>query len=130
MKHQGLTERILAACFEVANELGPGFLESVYEKALLIALAGRGLAAAAQVPLQVRFRGQTVGAFVADILVERKIIVEVKAVRALAPEHQAQLINYLNATGLDVGLLVSFGGPRLEWKRCHRREHDAGDGAR
>jgi GxxExxY protein len=128
MIHQELTKRILGACFEVANELGPGFLESVYEKALLIALAGRGLEAEAQVPLEVRFRGQTVGAFVADILVERKIIVEVKAVKALAPEHQAQLINYLNATGLEVGLLVSFGGPRVEWKRCHRPDQGEGDG--
>ena len=79
-------------------------------------------------PLQVHFRGQVVGEFVADMVVERTVIVELKAVKMLALEHQAQLINYLNATGIDVGLLINFGKPRLEYKRCRRStEQDAQD---
>lgn len=112
-----LTEKIIGACMEVSNELGCGFLESVYEKALLVVLAANGIEAKSQVPLEVRFRGQVVGEFQPDILVENKVIVEVKAVRSLAPEHEAQLINYLRATGIKVGLLVNFGGKRLVWKR-------------
>ncbi|HXF06397.1 MAG TPA: GxxExxY protein [Blastocatellia bacterium] len=112
-----LTEKIIAACIEVSNELGPGFLESLYEKALLIALAEKGLTAQAQVPLRVQFRNRVVGEFYADILVEGRVIVELKAAKALTGEHEAQLLNYLKATGMKVGLLVDFGRPRLEWKR-------------
>jgi GxxExxY protein len=119
MLYQELSEKILAACFEVMNELGAGFLESVYEKALLIVLRDKGLVAEAQVPLSVMFRGKPVGEFFADILVEGKIIVELKAARTMLPEHQAQLINYLKATGLEVGLLVNFGPTRLESRRFH-----------
>ena len=116
-----MTAKILEACFEVINELGAGFLESVYERALLIALHQKGIDAKAQVPLSVWFRGEIVGEFFADILVEDKVLMELEAVKALAPEHQAQLINYLNATGVEVGLLVNFGRPRLEYKRLHNR---------
>ncbi|MCS7158436.1 MAG: GxxExxY protein [Blastocatellia bacterium] len=112
-----LTEKIIAACIEVSNELGSGFLESVYERALLIALAEKGLTAQAQVPLQVVFRGHVVGEFYADILVERRVVIELKAAKALTSEHEAQLLNYLKATGIKVGLLVNFGKPRLEWRR-------------
>lgn len=112
-----LTEKIIAACIEVSNELGSGFLESVYEKALLIALAEKGLTAQAQAPLRVVFRNRVVGEFYADILVEGRVIVELKASKALTGEHEAQLLNYLKATGMKVGLLVNFGKPRLEWKR-------------
>ncbi len=118
--HYELTEKILKACFEVINELGPGFLESVYQNALLIALKQKGLKVQAQYPLVVTFRGEVVGQFYADILVEDKVIVELKAVTSLATEHQAQVINYLKATGIDVGLLVNFGRPLLEYKRCER----------
>lgn len=120
MLHENLTARALEACFEVNRELGTGFLESVYEKALLIALEQKGLEAKAPYPLSVRFRGQIVGEFYADILLEGKVILELKAVRALTPDHQAQLINYLKATGTDIGLLVNFGTPRLQYKRLHR----------
>ena len=120
MLYEELTGRILEACFDVIKELGAGFLESVYERALLIALRQKGINARAQVPLSVRFRGEVVGEFFADLLVEEKVIVELKAVRALVPEHQAQLINYLKATGIEVGLLVNFGNPRLEYRRLHR----------
>ena len=121
MLHQELTENILGACFEVMNEIGAGFLESVYGKALLIAFRDRGLAAQAQVPLSVIFRGEKVGDFFADILVEEKIIIELKAAKSIAPEHQAQLINYLNATGIEVGLLVNFGPTKLEYRRFQRK---------
>jgi len=124
LMHRGLTSEVIGACFEVSTELGHGFVESVYQKALLIALRDKGLSAEPQVQVGVRFRGQSVGEFVADIVVEDCVILEMKAVRALAPEHQAQLINYLNASGLDVGLLVNFGTPRVECCRCHRRGSD------
>ncbi len=112
-----LTEKILNACFEVSNELGAGFLESVYEKALLIALSGQELKAKEQVPLKVLFKNNIVGEFFADILVEDRVIIELKAVKSICPEHEAQLINYLKATGVKVGLLVNFGKQKLEWKR-------------
>jgi GxxExxY protein len=120
MKHAEITKVIIGCAFEVINELGAGFLESVYEKALLLALRQEGLSAVSQHPVKVLFRGQCVGDFYADILVDEKVIVELKAVKAIAPEHQAQIINYLNATGMEVGLLVNFGGLRLEYKRFTR----------
>jgi GxxExxY protein len=112
-----LTDKIIGACIEVSNELGAGFLESVYEKALVIALLAKGLKVQAQAALEVRFRGHVVGEFYADILVENRVVIEVKAAKALTAEHEAQLINYLRATGIRVGLLVNFGKPRVEWKR-------------
>lgn len=120
MLYEQLTGKILEACFEVIKELGAGFVESVYEKALLVALRQKGINARQQVPLSVKFRGVIVGEFHADILVEDKVIIELKAVRALAPEHQAQLINYLKATGIEIGLLVNFGNPKLEYRRLHK----------
>ena len=120
MLHEALTKKILKACFEVINELGAGFLESVYEKALLVVLKEMGLKVQSQVPLNVKFRGISVGDFFADIIVEDCVILELKAVKQLAPEHMAQLINYLKATGVDVGLLINFGNPKLEYKRFYR----------
>lgn len=115
-----ITERVIGCAFEVINELGAGFLESVYEKAMLIALRTQGLSVAAQHPVKVMFRGVSVGEFFTDIFVEEKVIVELKCAKAIAPEHQAQLINYLNATGVEVGLLINFGNPKLEYKRFTR----------
>ena len=120
MAHQEITQAIIGCAFEVINELGAGFLESVYEKALLIALRQKRFAVTAQHPIKVIFRGQCVGEFFADLFVEDKVIVELKAVKAIAPEHQAQIINYLNATGIEVGLLINFGNPKLEFKRFTR----------
>ena len=117
--YQELTKTILEACFEVSNELGSGFLESVYQKALEIALQQKGLTIQTQVPIDVIFRGETVGHFVADLLVEKRVIVEIKAITALTAAHKAQVINYLKATGIQVGLLVNFGNPKLEYKRLH-----------
>lgn len=122
--YEELTSKILEACFEVSNELGAGFLESVYEKALLIALHQKGLGARSQVTIAVIFRSDNVGDFFADILVEDKIIVELKAVMALALQHKAQVINYLNATGLEVGLLVNFGPPKIEFHQLHKPQLD------
>lgn len=114
---EDLTEKVIGICFEVANELGGGFLESVYQKSLVIAFQEKGLQAEEQVPLKVKFRGNIVGDFYADILVESKLILELKSVKALTTEHEAQLLNYLKATGIKVGLLVNFGRAKLEWKR-------------
>lgn len=121
MIHEDLTEKIIKACFEVSNELGCGFLESVYQKALLIALREAGLNAVSQVPLKVLFRGQSVGDFFPDIIVEDTVILELKAVKALAPEHLAQVMNYLKATGIEVGFLINFGTPKLEYRRFGNR---------
>lgn len=121
MKHEQITKSVIRCAFEVINELGAGFLESVYEKALLLALRQKGLSAVAQHPVKVIFRGQCVGDFYADLFVEEKVIVELKAVKAISPEHQAQIINYLNATGIEVGLLINFGNPKLEFKRFTRK---------
>jgi GxxExxY protein len=121
LQHEQLTSEILAACFEVSNELGAGFLESVYRNALVIALRQKGLQVEFNVPLTVNFRGENVGDFFADLVVEGKIIVELKAASALVPGNKAQLMNYLRATGLDTGLLVNFGNPRLDYKRVARQ---------
>lgn len=117
MLHKELTKAILGCAFEVSNQLGAGFLESVYQKAMQVALRSHGLATHVEHPIKVMFQGECVGDFYADILVENKVIVELKAVKALAPEHQAQVVNYLNATGIEVGLLINFGNPKLEYKR-------------
>ena len=121
MLDDGLTEKIIGACFDVINELGSGFLESVYEKALLIALREKGLKAVSQTPIAVHFRCCVVGEFFADILVEDKIVIELKAVKALAPEHLAQVINYLKATGFEKGLLINFGNQKLEYRRLNNK---------
>jgi GxxExxY protein len=117
--HADLTGKILEASFEVINELGAGYLESVYEKALYFVLTEKGLEVKSQVPINVHFRGQNVGQFFADLLVEEKIIVELKAVSHLTPEHKAQVINYLKSTGIEAGLLINFGNAKLEFYRLH-----------
>lgn len=116
-----LTEKVIGACFEVSNELGVGFLESVYEKALLVALRDKGLTAERQLPINVSFREVIVGEFFADIMVGNKLIVELKAVKSLLPEHAAQVLNYLRASAIQTGLLVNFGQARLEYRRFDNR---------
>lgn len=115
--YEELTGKILEACFEVSNELGSGFLESVYKNAIVIVLRQKGMKVEVEKPIMVMFRGQFVGQFYADLFVDDKVIVELKAVSALAPEHSAQVINYLKATGIEVGLLVNVGRPKIEFKR-------------
>lgn len=118
--HGDLTEKILATAFEVSRELGHGFLESVYENAFALALTQIGLRVERQCAFKVLFRGEEVGTFFADMLVDRKVLVELKAVKCLLPEHQAQGINYLKATGIEVGLLINFGTPKIEFKRLRK----------
>jgi len=120
LRTDDLTGRIIGTCFDVANELGQGFVESVYNNALIVALNKRGIKAQRQVPLKVYYQGVIVGEFVADVVVESQILMELKCVSSLVPEHQSQLINYLNATGLELGLLVNFGPARIQHKRCFR----------
>ena len=115
-KHKEITDIILKAFYEVYNELGDGFLESVYENALYIVLTGHGLHVERQKDISVFFRGSIVGYFKADLIVEEKVIIELKAVRTLDPAHEAQLINYLKATNIEVGLLLNFGR-KPEFKR-------------
>ena len=103
------TERIIACCFKVHTTLGAGFLEKVYENALLIELEKSGLAARQQFPISVSYDGRTVGEYFADILVEDRIVCELKANENLSKDHEVQLVNYLAATGLDIGLLINFG---------------------
>jgi GxxExxY protein len=117
-----LTSKILNACFEVSNELSAGFLESVYQNSLVIALKQKGLRVASHYPLSVHFRGEAVGQYFADILVEDIATVELRTVSTLLPEHQAQVINYLKAVEIEVGLLINFGRPKLEYKRLERNK--------
>ena len=117
--HKELTGEIVGAFYEVYNELGAGYLESVYKRALAIALSARGISNAREVPLDVYFRGVCVGEFRADLIVQSLVIVESKAVARLASTHDAQLLNYLKASGLSVGLLFNFG-PRPTFKRLVR----------
>jgi GxxExxY protein len=117
MNIQDITYQIRGAIFEVNKVLGSGFLEKVYEKALMIELSGRGLSVENQVPLKVSYKGQIVGEYFADLLVEGRVIVELKSVANLLREHQAQLLNYLKATGICVGLLVNFTRNKAEIKR-------------
>ena len=119
-KHEfsdSLTEQVLAAVFEVSNTLGAGFLEKVYERALLRELGLRGLRTTAQAAFVVRYKGLAVGEYYADILVEDTLMVELKCVDRLANEHTAQCLNYLRASGLTLCLLVNFQKPKVEWKR-------------
>ena len=113
----GLTERVLGAVFEVSNTLGAGFLEKVYERALLIELSARGLQATAQTSLAVTYKGRTIGEYFADILVEVVLVIELKCVEHLANEHMAQCLNYLRASGRKLCLLINFQRPKVEWKR-------------
>ena len=110
-----LTEQVLGAIFEVSNTLGAGFLEKVYERALLRELSLRGIRATTQTSLKVIYKGQTVGDYFTDILVEDSLVIELKCVERL--EHTAQCLNYLKASGLTVCLLVNFQKAKVDWKR-------------
>jgi len=115
-KHQVLTRKIIGVFYEVYNELGAGFLESVYQKSLALALESAGLTVCSRIDIPVWFRNQQVGHFEADMLVENCVLLELKAARTLDPSHEAQLLNYLRATNVEVGLLLNFG-PRPTIKR-------------
>lgn len=114
--HSETSEKVIGAFFEVYNELGGGFLESVYQQALKIALRQAGLNVDSEVPVPVYFRGQVIGNFRADLMVNGCVVVELKAVSAFDRSHESQVLNYLRATNLEVGLLLNFG-PRAQFKR-------------
>ncbi len=115
-KHQHITKKIIKGYYEVYNELGVGFLESVYENALKSVLKGYGLEVKAQFGIDIYFREKKVGKFTADLIIEDKIVVELKAVSRLTRVHKAQIINYLKATDIEIGLLINFGD-EPEFKR-------------
>jgi GxxExxY protein len=115
-KHSEITEQIISAFYAVYNVLGYGFLEKVYENALAIELRRKGLKVVQQMPITVYYAGEVVGEYCADLLVADAVIVEAKAAKELATEHEAQLLNYLKATPYEVGLLLNFG-PKPEHKR-------------
>jgi GxxExxY protein len=115
-----LTERVIGCAFEVSNTLGRGFLEKLYENALAVELRRTGLRIEQQRPIRVRYKGELVGDYVLDLLVEGVVVVEVKAADALDEAHTAQCLNYLKATGCPVCLLFNFGKPRVQHRRFVR----------
>jgi GxxExxY protein len=116
LKYRDLTQKIIGIFYEVYNELGHGFLESVYETAFEMALVSKGLNVLTQIEVPVWFRGKKIGDFTADMLVEKSVLLELKAGSQLNPAHEAQLLNYLRATEIEVGMLLSFG-LKPEFKR-------------
>ena len=120
MQIDELTEKAIGCAYRVHNELGAGFLEKVYENALRLELAEAEITAKQQHPIPVTYHGRLVGDFCADLMIEDRLIIELKAVQKLAKEHEVQLVNYLTATGIDDGLLVNFG-PSVEVKRKFRK---------
>jgi GxxExxY protein len=117
MEEQALTETIIGCAMTVHSALGPGFLESVYRNALAHELRKAGLRFECHKPINVNYDGVLVGEFEADMLVEEKVLMELKATRSLVSAHEVQLVNYLTATGTEIGLLLNFGASRLEFKR-------------
>lgn len=111
---EDLTYRIQGCVFEVFRQLGHGFLEKVYERALLLELQRQGLSAESQSPVAVQYKGEVVGDYVADLIVEGPVLLELKAQEKLTPAHKAQVLNYLRATGIRVGLLVNFSYPKAD----------------
>ena len=121
MEHKDLTHKIIGSAYQVFNKLGFGFLESVYQKALLIELAKSDLKVEPEKPLKVYYEDQIVGDFYVDIFVENEIVVELKSVQNLTKEHEVQLVNYLNGLKKDVGLLINFGPSGVQVKRKYRQ---------
>ena len=117
MEYKEVTEAIIGCAYRVYNKMGFGFLESVYEKCMLIELYKAGLNAESQKPITVYYEGEIVGQFIADIIVNDAIILELKSVRKIIKAHEVQLVNYLVATGKPVGLLLNFGDSKVEIKR-------------
>ena len=109
LKHSALTEKIIGVFYDVYNELGRGFLESTYAESMVVALESAGFAVARELPVPVWFRGRKVGQYFADMMVESAVLLELKAARTLESAHEAQLVHYLRATEIEVGLLLNFG---------------------
>ena len=108
-KHKELTEKIIKIFYRVYNKLGYGFLEKIYENSMMIEFRREGISAVPQSPIKVFYEGEVIGEYYADILVDNKVIVEIKAAKCLVEENEAQLLNYLKATDIEVGLLLNFG---------------------
>jgi GxxExxY protein len=118
MNHDNeLTGKVIGCAYAVQNELGSGFLEKVYENAMLHELGKQGIAVVQQAPIHVFYDGAQVGEYFADLLVEDSLIVELKAVKAIDPQHYAQTLNYLKATHKQLALILNFGTPKVEIKR-------------
>ena len=117
MEYKELTEKIIGCAYRVYNRMGFGFLESVYEKCMLIELRKAGLDTESQKSIRIQYDGEVVGDFIADILVNDTVILELKSVRKLVEAHEVQLVNYLVATGKPVGLLINFGETKVGVKR-------------
>jgi GxxExxY protein len=120
MEDEEITRKIIGCAMKVHRALGPGFLESVYESAFAHELAKTGLRVECQAPIKVHYDGVVVGDFIADMRIEGRILIENKAVQRLTAAHEVQLVNYLAATGAEVGLLINFGADSLQFKRKHR----------
>jgi len=112
-----IVHAVIGCAYEVSNVLGAGFLEKIYERALVREIAKRGLNVASQVPFPVTYKGDLVGYYVADLVVEDRLLVELKCVECFSSEHMAQCINYLRASHLRLALLINFQRPKVEWKR-------------
>ena len=122
-----LAGEVIGFAMKVHRTLGPAFLERVYRKAMEVELQAAGMKFATEAPLMVTYRGVVVGEYYADLLVKDILVVELKAVQCLAVEHEVQLVNYLAATGIEEGLLLNFGGPRLEFKKKFRTYRPTGN---
>ena len=120
MDLEELIKKVIQRVYNVRLQLSAGFLETVYQKALLIELKKNNILAEAEIPIEVYYDDSVVGEYRADIIVEKRIIIEIKAIQHLMSAHEAQLVNYLTATKIDCGLLINFGGERLEIKRKYR----------
>lgn len=120
MEHEEITHKIIAAAFKVFSQLGFGFLESVYRKAMVIELNKTSLNVEEEKALRVFYDGHVVGDFKADLFVEDKVIVELKSVQNIAKEHEVQLVNYLNGLKKEIGLLINFGPSGVEIRRKYR----------
>jgi len=117
---EALVEKVIGAAYEVSNVLGAGFLEKLYETALIEELGLRGIRAKPQVLFPVTYKGKHIGTYMADLVVEGRLLVEVKCVDQLGNEQLAQCLNYLKASGIKLGLLINFRHPKVEWRRVVR----------
>jgi len=123
MEYEEITHKIIGAAYQVFNQLGFGFLESVYQKAMVIELGKNELIVESEKPLKVFYDGQVVGDFYIDLFVENTVVVELKSVQNLIKEHEVQLVNYLNGLKKEIGLLINFGSSGVEVKRKYRKPH-------
>jgi len=121
MEHEEITHKIIGAAYQVHNQLGFGFLESVYKKAMVIEFTKNNLGVEEEKPLKVYYDNQVVGDFYVDLFVEEAVIVELKSVQNLTKEHEVQLVNYLNGLRKEIGLLINFGPSGVEVKRKYRK---------